>query len=392
MEILVNKRKFVVRSYASNKDYISSNELIFVTLEGAVPKELVYIIIKYCQDDADVCTFLRKYKVQLEQRKWKLYRKGISDKDCRAIAHVLWNNESLQVLDLRVNDIGNIGAEAIFESLKSNSKLKRLYISNRIDDLGATNMGDCLKLNSTLTYLDVCANNISDHGATYIAKCLERNSFLKHIHLSGNVISNVGADALGASLLINSVLVSIKLHHILQIQKLRTMCDVCYLQSDKNDIDAILIASILVTNHTLREVKLNGNNIGDQGATCLAKALENNSTIVWLSLSSNLITDKGTSAIAIFLKINQTLQTLVLERNKIGDEGAEAIGKALKSNRTLRCLNLGNNKIGKTGAKEIAESLQRHPGLKKLYLETNKLDDMAAFAIADMIRDRKSVV
>ena len=63
---------------------------------------------------------------------------------------------------------------------------------------------------------------------------------------------------------------------------------------------AMAMAEALKTNSTLKEIRLDFNNIGDEGAAALAET---------------------------FLKRNSTLHRLCLTNNNIGDEGAIALAE-----------------------------------------------------------------
>ena len=53
---------------------------------------------------------------------------------------------------------------------------------------GATQLAECLRVNATLTSLDLSVNNIGALGATQLAECLRVNTALTRLNLSGNGI------------------------------------------------------------------------------------------------------------------------------------------------------------------------------------------------------------
>ena len=57
--------------------------------------------------------------------------------------------------------------------------------------------------------------------------------------------------------------------------------------------------------------------------------------------------DEGAVAISESLKHNHTITNIDLNSNNIGDEGAVAISEALKHNHTITNIDLYNNDIGK---------------------------------------------
>ncbi|KAI9236962.1 MAG: hypothetical protein BYD32DRAFT_5866 [Podila humilis] len=65
-------------------------------------------------------------------------------------------NSTLTVLDLKNNLIGDNGAQALFEALKTNSTLTALnLVVNSISENGAQVLSEALKTNSTVTTLGV---------------------------------------------------------------------------------------------------------------------------------------------------------------------------------------------------------------------------------------------
>ena len=178
--------------------------------------------------------------------------------------------------------------------------------------------------------------------------------------------------------------------------------------------DAILIASDLKFMAVLTFLRLDSNNIGDEGAKAIAEALKVNAVLTVLELHGNNISDEGAKAIAEALKDNAVLTILDLRGNNIGDGGAKAIAEALKVNAVLASLDVGHNsfdeqvalgivraarqhdkitdlglsscQIGPIGAKEIADYIQFTAVLTVLYLGENRISDGGAKAIAEALK------
>ncbi len=62
----------------------------------------------------------------------------------------------------------------------------------------------------------------------------------------------------------------------------------------------------------LRDLNLEGNNLGDRGVDALAGGLQNNTTLRFLDLGSNLIGVNGVTSLATVLETNQMLSRLSL--------------------------------------------------------------------------------
>jgi hypothetical protein len=70
--------------------------------------------------------------------------------------------------------------------------------------------------------------------------------------------------------------------------------------------------------------------------------------IILTLIHSYLIGDEGAKSLATMLLTNTTLKTLVIANNKIGQEGGIALGKSFGQNKnnTLETLYCGGNSIG----------------------------------------------
>ena len=67
---------------------------------------------------------------------------------------------------------------------------------NRIGDEGATAIGEALKLNGSLTSLDVGANDIEDEGAKAICEALKLNGSLTSLDVRENMLAAASKEQL----------------------------------------------------------------------------------------------------------------------------------------------------------------------------------------------------
>ena len=71
---------------------------------------------------------------------------------------------------------GGAGATSIAEAIKVNKTLTNLDLSdNGMSEAGATSIAEVIKFNKTLTNLNLCSNGISDAGATFVAEAMKVN-------------------------------------------------------------------------------------------------------------------------------------------------------------------------------------------------------------------------
>ncbi|XP_004347343.1 hypothetical protein CAOG_04596 [Capsaspora owczarzaki ATCC 30864] len=185
----------------------------------------------------------------------------------------------------------------------------------QIGDAKALAIAEGLKVNKTLTTLNLSVNQIGDAGTIAIADALKVNTTLTTVYLGENQIGDAGAQAIAEALKMNTTLTELGLH-----------------QNQIGDAGAQAIADALKVNKTVTTIYLYTNQIGDDGALAIAEAFKVNTTLTTLSLQQNQIGDVGAQAIAEALKVTKTLTTLFLWQNQIGDAGAQALAEALKAN------------------------------------------------------------
>ena len=86
------------------------------------------------------------------------------------------------------------------------------------------------------------------------------------------------------------------------------------------------------------------------------------------SIEDNLIFAEGAKYISEGLAKNGTLKSLRLQMVEMGDEGAAHVSEALKTNSTLQTLNVSDNSFGWKGCKALSEALKVNKALETLEL------------------------
>ncbi|KAJ8607619.1 hypothetical protein CTAYLR_005759 [Chrysophaeum taylorii] len=126
-----------------------------------------------------------------------LFRNSIECEDAAALSAALKAIKAppppLEVLYLGENNVGEDGAKAVSEMLlNSSTTLNKLDLSsNEIGDEGAVALLDSLKTNKALKVLYLSRNKISDNGAADMMRLLEENDdVLEELDLRGNKITH----------------------------------------------------------------------------------------------------------------------------------------------------------------------------------------------------------
>lgn len=244
-----------------------------------------------------------------------------------------------RITDLRPDDFVQVGT-AFFQPTAQNSSLKTLLVyKNKLGSHGASALAYMLLNNKTLTKLDAATaklmevepegrKDISIKGFSEIAKALEVNDTLTHLDLSNN--PPIGGDED----------YEIAAKHI----------------SIPED-SMKLLTTALKANVYLRELLINANAIGNDGARVLCETLETQQTSIrLLSLVNNRI-DENMILFAKMLSSNTSLFSIDLSDNVCDDESAAEFATCLQTNRTLTCLKLGQNQLSNTSVLRLAQAL-----------------------------------
>ena len=137
-----------------------------------------------------------------------------------------------------------------------------------------------------------------------------------------------------------------------------------------NDVaDVAPLSEALAANCSLRSLRLRGNAIGPAGAASLFDSLRRNYRLELLDISGNPIGERQKSGgddlwctVAESLLSNRSLRDLKLERCSLDVEACSALGRALAANTTLSVLDVSlNQSIGDRGVTLLADGLRRNP-------------------------------
>ena len=275
-------------------------------------------------------------------------------------------NTSLSSLDLSHNSIRSEKANSLFQALIVNTSLSSLDLSyNSIGDKGTNTLAQALIVNTSLSSLDLSHNFIGGKGENSFAQAFTVNTSLSSLNLRFNFIRDGEANSLAQALKVNTSLSSLNLH------------------SNAIGADgANSLAQALRVNTSLSSLNLGSNSIGVEGANSLAQALRVNTSLSSLDLSFNFIGDEGANSFAQALIVNTSLCSLVLHSNSVCAEGANSLAQVLEVNTSVSHLDLHSNSIGDDGANSIAQAVRVNRCLSSLDLHSNSISDEGANSLA----------
>ena len=318
----------------------------------------------------------------------------------RILTGYMKRSESLSSLNLNYSDIGDAGATALAEVLRTNTTLNSLGLWNNpgIGNPSVMSLCEALKVNTTLSSLNLSGTGISDAGVLSLVEVLKTNtSSLTSLFLSDIKISHQSIKSIAEVLRVNSTLKNLKFEGNkvgvggtkLIAESLKANTTLKLLSLSRNNIKAKcgrLFSDSLKVNGTLESLTLAENALGSRGAQLLSDGLRVNTSLRHLDLSWNSIGSEGAESIAETIRVNASLTSLELEGNNIGDPGANKVSEALKVNDCLEDLNLSFNAIGAAGAESIAEALKINATLTFLHLGHNVIGDNGAQSLCEALK------
>ncbi|KAK3251617.1 hypothetical protein CYMTET_39052 [Cymbomonas tetramitiformis] len=293
--------------------------------------------------------------------------KDVSVEEMVGVGDMLSVNKALTCLMLSGNNIDDKGAASIAKALEKNSTLTKLemfrcqirvegarclaesglgvittadFEENTLGDEGAEAFCEMLKTNTCLSDLNLSCNMIGNKGTRMLAAALEKNATIKTLSIRQNYLGEGGANALGDMLSVNSTLLKLDL----------SASPLC-IKMDAKSVG--LFAKGLTSNRGLKELDLSWHEIGNDGAKELGDALKRNDTLEVLKLNYGNIGLKGVTALAKQLEDNTSLTALHLGGNNITLDGAMVLGDMLVKNVSLKVLELWTTEDGNQAGKAL---------------------------------------
>ena len=295
-----------------------------------------------------------------------LFGKNINDDAAHVLAFGLWNNTTVEELNISLIEISDEGAIAIFDCLKYNKTLKKLDLSqNKLYSYMMLNMQKYIeekRITLSLEYIDLSRNASSPWGVycAIIRHCrvnsltlcgdegmeecikeitvsLQANTTLQSLSLYG--IGKIGVNSIKTVLMNIITLKRLnlswqKISDCSSIEK-KVLMHTIFSPNNYNfkqtettvsDTNSVVDVSILYdgyVSHRSTVIDLFGKEINDNAAHVLAFGLCNNTTVEELNILN--ITDEGAIAIIDSVKQNKTLKRLDLSHNRISIKGMKGI-------------------------------------------------------------------
>ncbi|XP_078056855.1 nucleotide-binding oligomerization domain-containing protein 1-like [Mustelus asterias] len=172
---------------------------------------------------------------------------------------------------------------------------------------------------------------------------------------------------------------------------LRYLQKTIVLELDNNNINDYGVKELIPCFSKLRTIRLNANQITDDGVQVLTEELRKYKIVQSLGLYKNQITDIGAQYVSTLIAECSSLIKLAIGYNKITTEGGKMLAQAVRKSKTIKHLWMWGNRIGDEGAVAFAEALRNHPSLRELSLAANHISTEGGKHLASALEDNSSL-
>ena len=302
-----------------------------------------YKYVRGCQDadirpSVSVLLALRKDMLMLQNH-------GLQACDVVALAAGIEQNSTLAVVNLSGNRIAGAG-EALGRAFQQNCTVEHLVLRGAHLDVSlGRHLAISLKVNTTLTHIDVASNRIGDEGVACLLAALNR--YVLYVGVSDNQAGSKAARAIGR---------------------------------------------MLPRNTSLKTLDLSWNHLRARDIEEVAEAVQYNAHLSTLSLAWNGIGDVAPEPEAESEQVDEGKEPKgKSSRHRMSQNSCEEPHKVvtmITKNKFLTDLDLSQCRIGCVLAKDLAGAIAKNTSLKRLNLDSNPCGE-AMSALLAALRQRQ---
>jgi Ran GTPase-activating protein (RanGAP) involved in mRNA processing and transport len=143
-----------------------------------------------------------------------------------------------------------------------------------------------------------------------------------------------------------------------------------------------LLSSLLESCQFMQHLSLNGSNIDLVAEAALGSFLQKASNLKTLSIA-NCFLSTDLIVFAQFLRNHPMLKELILDGNNLGDSTVKSIVGIINTNRHIISISLRDNKISDVGARELADVLEQREDDLSLDLALNSITEQGRRLLID---------
>ena len=333
------------------------------------------------------CTSLSKYAVSCNPTLSTLYLSGnaVGEAGAIALSNVLGRGCGLLSLHLTANRIGPIGVKELMKSMtefdvamQQQSHQEKMTDANVIIDkkgherITSSCSGDDVNDDVDLESLGInddennTRNTINHPPLPDDVTRLHGFQCMEELYLGGTHMGSVGCLSVSNMLLTNL-----------------TLRVICLSDNGLNDKDLSLFSQSLSRNRELplEILRLSFNKISCLGVESLMNAIWGSKTLREIKLDNNQIKDRGAQLAAVVMT-SVDLEVLDMGFNRLTIVGVKALMKSLAENRTLLTLTLSGNVLDTNASKAVSYALAYNKTIQKIYIDHCSLSYAAQRHIA----------
>lgn len=333
------------------------------------------------------CTSLSKYAASCNPTLSTLYLSGnaVGEAGALALSNVIGLGCGLLSLHLTANRIGPIGVKELMKSMtefdvamQQSHQEKRADTNVIVDKKGHKRITSCcsgddvnddvnddvdlesLGINDDENNTGNKINHPNDTTRLHDFQCMEE------LYLGGTYMGSVGCLSVSNMLLTNL-----------------TLRVICLSDNGLNDKDLSLLSQSLSRNRELplEILRLSFNKISCLGVETLMNAIWGSKTLREIKLDNNQIKDRGAQLAAVVMT-SVDLEVLDMGFNRLTIVGIKALMKRLAENRTLLTMTLSGNVLDTNASKAVSYALAYNKTIQKIYIDHCSLSYAAQRHIA----------
>ena len=252
---------------------------------------------------------------------------GIGDDKGLCLAEAIERSPHLMTIDLTNNRLTDTSLTPIMKALVKRNNITNLNLSdNKIDSDTVDILKEYLqRIGCPITELHLSKADFDDRECAEFIASLAENTTLTHLDMSHNLIGEMeeynvvvpdfetGGEAIAEMLISNRTL------KVLNLSWNKIRGDTAY-----------TFAEALGENFGLESLNLSHNNLGDEASELLCHSLRTNPTITDLDLSYNNIKPKCAFVLAAVLESTHSLRNIWMNGNCIGSFGIQLLMRAVR--------------------------------------------------------------
>lgn len=224
--------------------------------------------------------------------------------------------------------------------------------------------------------LDLCKMVVGPTHITSLTDSLRSNSFVKHFLLGNNVISATGAYAIASFM-----------------KERPDQMETWYLAGNHIKAEGFAhIVNAMVNSLSITNVWLKRNPLGVSSVDNLVKLITETKNLRTLDLENTEIGDKGVAQLFTKLKDKtHSLKNIFLNADGVGEKGAKAVAEALEAGWQPESLMLGSNPVGDAGAVHLARAFRSNTSLLRVGLQSNGYTSTGIGAICEALSEHPTI-